>query len=124
MLHARRRPDLYVLRGIAVSRTILLLPDQAAVETPSCSLAPGSMRARGAEWATLRERHQIDRRRTGDTLTSHWRTSALSELRALVEAEHECCPFFAFELIIDADAMTLRTTFPPSTDPRLFSEVG
>jgi hypothetical protein len=107
-----------------VSRTILLLPDPAAVEAPSCSLAPGSMRARGSEWATLRERHQIDRKRTGDTLTSHWRTSALPELQALVESEHECCPFFAFELIIGADSITLRTTFPPSVDPKLFSDVG
>jgi hypothetical protein len=48
----------------------------------------------------------------------------LSELRALGEAEHECCPFFAFELIIGADSISLRTTFPPSMDSRLFSEVG
>ena len=107
-----------------MSRTILFLPDPAAVEAPSCSLAPDSMRERGREWAMLRDRHLIDRQRIGDTLTSHWRTAALCELRALVEAEHECCRFFAFELTIGAEAVTLRTTFPPSMDPELFRGVG
>jgi hypothetical protein len=107
-----------------VSRTILFPPDPAAVEAPSCSLAPDSMRERVREWAMLRDRHLIDRQRIGDTLTSHWRTAALSELQGLVEAEHECCPFFAFELIVGAKSITLRTTFPASVDPELFSGVG
>jgi hypothetical protein len=109
---------------MAVSRTILLLPDPEAVEAPSCSLAPDSMRRRGREWGTLRDSYLIDRRRIGQTLTSHWRTAALSELRELVEAEHECCPFFAFELTIGAQSIMLRTTFPASMDPELFSEGG
>jgi hypothetical protein len=107
-----------------VSRTILFPPDPAAVEAPSCGLAPDSMRERGAEWAMLRDRHMIDRQRIGDTLTSHWRTAALPDLRGLVEAEHECCPFFAFELTIGTQSITLRTTFPASMDPELFSGVG
>ena len=107
-----------------MSRTTLFPPDAAAVEAPSCSLAPESMRERGREWEMLRDRHLIDRQRIGDTITSHWRTAALSELRGLLEAEHECCPFFAFELIIGAQSITLRTTFPPSMDPELFSGVG
>lgn len=107
-----------------MTRTILYLPDAAAVEAPSCSLAPGSMRERGREWAMLRDRHLIDRQRVGDTLTSHWRTAALSELRGLAEAEHECCPFLAFQLTIAAQSIMLRTTFPATIDPELFSGVG
>jgi hypothetical protein len=107
-----------------MSWTILFLLDPAAVEAPSCSLAPDSMRERGREWEMLRDRHLIDRQRIGDHLTSHWRTTALSELQKLVEAEHECCPFFAFELTFEAQSITLRTTFPASIDPELFSGVG
>jgi hypothetical protein len=82
------------------------------------------MRERGREWEMLRDRHLIDRQRIGHHLTSHWRTTARSELQKLVEAEHECCPFFAFELTIEAQSITLRTTFPASLDPELFSGVG
>jgi hypothetical protein len=107
-----------------VSRTILFPPDPAAVEAPSCSLAPDSMRKRSEQWAALRDRHMIDRQRIGDTLTSHWQRAALSNLRELVQAEHECCPFFGFELAIGAQTITLRTTFPAAMDPELFSGVG
>jgi hypothetical protein len=107
-----------------MSRTIVFLPDPAAVEAPSCNLAPDTMRQRGREWEMLRDRHLIDRRRIGDHLTSHWRTTARPELQKLVEAEHECCPFLAFELTIEAQAITLRTTFPTSIDPELFRGVG
>jgi hypothetical protein len=73
----------------------------------------------------LRDRHLIDhRQRIGDHLTSHWRTTALSELQKLVEAEHECCPFFTFELTIESQSITLRTTFPASIDPERLSGVG
>jgi hypothetical protein len=105
-------------------RTVRFAADPEAVKAPSCSLSPGSIRERGVEWATLRDRHMIDRQRIGDTLTSHWRTAALSELRGLVEAEHECCPFFAFALTVGAQSITLRTMFPASVDPELFSGVG
>jgi hypothetical protein len=107
-----------------MSRTILFVPDPAAVEAPSCSLAPDSMRERGREWEMLRDRHLINRQRIGDTLTSRWQIAALSDLQKLVEAEHHCCPFFGFELIIGARSITLRTTFPASMDPELFGGVG
>jgi hypothetical protein len=109
---------------MVISRTILFPPDPAAVEAPSCSLAPNAMRTRARDWATLRERHLIDRQRIGNTCTSHWQTAALPELRGLVEAEHECCPFFTFELITRDRSITLRTTFPALMDPGLFSGVG
>jgi hypothetical protein len=109
---------------MAASRTVLFPPDPAAVAAPSCSLVPDAMRRRGDDWATLRDRHMIDRQRIGNTLTSRWRPAALSELRGLVEAEHECCAFFAFELTIAVRSITLRTTFPASMDPQLFTGVG
>jgi hypothetical protein len=93
-------------------RPVRFEADPEAVKAPSCSLSPGSMRERGVEWATLRDRHMIDRQRIGHTLTSHWRTAAMSELRGLVEAEHECCPFFALALTVGVQSITLRTTFP------------
>ena len=51
-------------------RTVRFAADPEAVKAPSCSLSPGSIRERGVEWTTLRDRHMIDRQRIGDTLTS------------------------------------------------------
>jgi hypothetical protein len=104
--------------------TVRFAADPEAVKAPSCSLSPGSMRERGAEWTALRAAHLIDRQRTADTVTSHWRPAALAELQRLVAAEHECCPFFAFELTVDDRSITLRTTFPAGLDQELFSGVG
>jgi hypothetical protein len=105
-------------------RTVRFAADPEAVKAPSCSLSPGSMRERGAGWTALRAAHLIDRQRMADTVTSHWRPAALAELQRLVEAEHACCPFFAFELTVGDRSITLRTTFPAGLDQELFSGVG
>jgi hypothetical protein len=82
------------------------------------------MRERGAEWAALRATHLIDRQRTADTVTTHWRPAGLAELRRLVEAEYSCCPFFAFELTVGDRSITLRTTFPVGLDRELSAELA
>ena len=107
-----------------MTRTVRFAADPEAVKAPSCSLSPGSMRERGAEWAALRATQLIDRQRMADTVTSHWRPAALVELRRLVEAEHACCPFFAFELTVGDRSITLRTTLPAGLDQELFNGVG
>jgi hypothetical protein len=105
-------------------RTVRFAADLEAVKAPSCSLSPGLMRERGAEWTALRAAHLIDRQRMAESVTSHWRLAALAELQRLVEAEHACCPFFAFELTVGDRSITLRTTFPAELDQELFSGVG
>ena len=104
--------------------TVRFAADPEAVKAPSCSLSPGSMRERGAEWAALRATHLIDRQRMAGTVTSHWRPAGLAGLRRLVEAEHSCCPFFAFELTVADRSLTLRTTVPAGLDQEFFSGVG
>jgi hypothetical protein len=53
------------------------------------------------EWVTLRDRHLIDRQPVRREGVSH-----------------------PFELTISAQSIMLRTTFPASIDPELFSGVG
>ena len=56
----------------------------------ACSLSSGALAQRHAEWASL---------------------------RAARTAEHECCPFFGFELTFRDDTVTLVTAFPEGLSP-------
>ena len=84
----------------------------------ACSLSSGALAQRHAEWAALRTA-RIAEHRTATTLTTTWRRDdrAQREIERLVAAEHECCPFFGFELTFCDDAVTLVTAFPEGLSP-------
>jgi hypothetical protein len=93
----------------------------AAVPTASiaCALDGPDRAARQAEWAALRAPARIAEDRTPTTLTTTWRRDhrVQREIERLVAAEHECCPFFGFELTIRDDTVTLVTAFPEGLSP-------
>lgn len=107
-----------------IAETITYPADPEAIDAPACALDRGPLRERIAEWAALRERSLLERTDTGQTRHSQWSLDGLTELRRLVAAEHQCCPFLAFELTIGAQAATLETTFPEGASPQPFAEVG
>jgi hypothetical protein len=57
-------------------------------------------------------------------VTRTGRPAALLELRRLVQAEHACCPFFAFELTVGDRSIKRRTIMPAGLDQELFNGVG
>jgi hypothetical protein len=107
-----------------IAETITYPADPEAINAPACKLDRGALGERIAEWAALRERSLLERTDTGQTRHSSWSLDGLTELRRLVAAEHQCCPFLAFQLAVGAQAATLETTFPQGASPQLFAEVG
>jgi hypothetical protein len=87
--------------------------------SPACALDGPDRSARQAEWAALRAPARIGERRTRSTLTTTWRRDehVRREIERLVAAEHECCPFFGFELTVGEETITLATTFPEGMPP-------
>ena len=92
----------------------------------ACSLAATDLEARLAEWRDLRADALISEHSEGHVVTSVWRRDADAEarLRALVDAERECCPFLGFELAEEGEVVRLTTTFLPGTEelPGLFDD--
>jgi hypothetical protein len=91
----------------------------AATAASACSLDKGERAGRQAEWAELRSSARLAEHRTATTLTTTWRRAdhVRGEVERLVAAEHECCPFFGFELTVGDEAITLVTTFPEGLSP-------
>jgi hypothetical protein len=107
-----------------VAETITYPADFEAMNAPACTLDRGALGERIAEWAALRERSLLERTDTGQTRRSRWSLEGLTELRRLVAAEHQCCPFLAFQLTVGPQTATLETRFPEGASPQLFAEVG
>jgi hypothetical protein len=91
----------------------------APIDSPACALGGSDRAVRQAEWAALRAPARIGEHRTASTLTTAWRRddSVHREIERLVAAEHECCPFFDFELTMGERTITLVTTFPEGMSP-------
>lgn len=85
----------------------------------ACSLSSPALADRNTEWASLRATARIGEHRTDTTLTTTWRRDAhvQREVERLVAAEHECCPFFGFDLTVGDETITLVTTFPEGLSP-------
>jgi hypothetical protein len=96
-------------------RTRLLSAEDAPI---ACTLDKSALGARKAEWSELR-RARTAEHRTATTLTTTWRRDegVQREVERLVAAEHECCPFFGFDLTIGDDAVILVTSFPEGLSP-------
>lgn len=80
----------------------------------SCSLGAGDFKSRLEDWERLRQDALLDETEAGSVLLTVWaRQAGIGDrLRALVEAERQCCSFLGFELEEQPDAFVLRTTLP------------
>ncbi|WP_354675248.1 hypothetical protein [Cupriavidus alkaliphilus] len=78
----------------------------------ACTLGADDMRVRFTRIRALSARallsHQLDDR----TLLQHFAPQASAEVRALVEAERECCAFAEFELAKAPDGLHLTVVAP------------
>jgi len=93
-----------------------------AVEPIACTLGAGDEKTRRGEWRELRREGLISETREALVLTTVWTGDGVPErLKALVEAEKQCCPFLDFELEELADTVRLRTVFPEGAEMMLAS---
>lgn len=90
----------------------------------ACSLAPGEMQGRLADWqealrdVTGREPLQ------GGVRVHLPRHTSISRLATLIEAEQTCCQFFTFVLTIGTGTLTLDVTAPEGAQDIVHALVG
>jgi hypothetical protein len=85
----------------------------------ACKLGPGELRGRTDQLAALAARALRLRERIagGERLTFEPGERTERELRAVVAAEAECCPFLRMELRRRPDALVLDVTGPEDARP-------
>ncbi len=92
------------------------------VEPIACTLRAGEQKTRLAEWRELRRDGLISETREGRILTTVWAGDGVPErLKALVEAEKQCCAFLDFEVEELGDVVCVRTVFPEGAEALLVS---
>ena len=81
----------------------------------ACSLTPVDARDRIDEWRTFLAEHVESAARDGHTLRVCLRSSDRALLAAadLAAREKDCCGFFSFTIVIEADARWLHIEVPP-----------
>jgi hypothetical protein len=85
----------------------------------ACTLTGASLDERAAWLGTLGKTALIDAVREGDQLRLRFRAEAADDVRTLVRAENECCPFLAFHLESGAAEVALAVTGPSEAAPVL-----
>jgi hypothetical protein len=85
----------------------------------ACSLSGADYAARKNDIAAvarraLRSRERLDH---GARLTFDGSDSTERELRELIAAEGECCPFLSFDLVREGEALKLVVTGPAEAQP-------
>ena len=73
----------------------------------ACTLTPAGLAARAERWHRLLARAMTERAETPDGLRICFRPEAEEELRALVTAETECCPWATWTVERDAGTIVL-----------------
>ena len=74
----------------------------------ACTLTGASLEERVAWLRRLGDVALIEGRRSGERLELRFRSEAADDVRELVRAESECCPFLSFELDEQADQVVVR----------------
>lgn len=93
-----------------------LVPATEPGADPACRLTPEEGRRRQADIDRLFAR-LVEQRQTGRGNEFIFRgdpATLWDEVALFVEEESQCCPFFTFEQIEEADGVTLRVLYPPS----------
>lgn len=90
----------------------------------ACTLEPGSMKSRIADWQALvthvKRREAVD----GGVRCVFASTVPTSQLIALVAAEQDCCQFFAFAITVDSRGVALEVRAPADALPIVTSMFG
>jgi hypothetical protein len=73
----------------------------------ACTLTPAGLAARAERWHRLLVRAMTERAETPDGLRICFRPEAEEELRALVTAETECCPWATWTVERDVGTIVL-----------------
>jgi hypothetical protein len=83
----------------------------------ACTLTGASLAERAAWLRRLGEAALIEGVRSGDRLELRFRPEAADDVRELVRAESECCPFLCFRLAPGAGEVRLTVSGPPEAEP-------
>jgi MerR family transcriptional regulator, copper efflux regulator len=96
-------------------------PDERGADEPplvACSLSAGSQRERLEQWHVVLGAATLEHTSRG--VVAELPIAAVRELTALIIAEQECCPFFAFELAFRGQRLRLSIA---ADDPALVAEL-
>jgi hypothetical protein len=85
----------------------------------ACTLTGASLAERAVWLRRLGEAALIEGVRSGDSLELRFRPEAVDDLRELVRAESECCPFLSFERRDREGGLLLTVAGPPEAGPVL-----
>jgi hypothetical protein len=85
----------------------------------ACTLTGASLEERGRWLRRLGEAALIEGTRQRDRLELRFRLEAAADVRELVRAETECCPFLSFELDDGPREVGLAVTGPSDAGPVL-----
>ena len=85
----------------------------------ACTLTGASLQERAAWLSRLGDAALVEGRRDGDRLQLRFRAPAADDVRELVRAERECCPFLGFELGTAGEEVRLTVTGPSDAGPVL-----
>jgi hypothetical protein len=85
----------------------------------ACTLTGASLEERATWLGRLGKAGLIEGVREGDQLRLRFRAEVGDDVRALVRAENECCPFLLFHLESGAAEVALAVTGPSEAGPVL-----
>lgn len=101
--------------------------DNRPAELPvACSLDGTSGPERIARWRRLSEHSQLDAARMPDAVVVRYRPDpdVRAELDALAVLEAECCPFLAFTVTDEPDAVLLQIAAAPGSGTDVTSDLN
>jgi hypothetical protein len=85
----------------------------------ACTLTGASLQERAAWLSRLGDAALVEGRRDGDRLQLRFRAPAADDVRELVRAEGECCPFLDFRVREAAGEVRLTVSGAPAAGPVL-----
>jgi MerR family copper efflux transcriptional regulator len=104
-------PHAHPLTPVTLSRRPPMAPAERWQQAPvACSLTGDGMSERAALWAGLLD--SAVREQVPDGLRLTLPASRASAVAGLALSEHQCCPFFDFQIHLDGAVMTLQVRAP------------
>ena len=111
---------------VATIRAISLSTKPATTGEPAiaCTLPPGSMKGRIADWRSLLAHVERRERIEGGVRNAFDASVPIDELMRLVAAEQDCCHFFEFAITVDTRGVALEVRAPADAQPIVESMFG